>query len=174
MARPIVTPTGVERFFPESDLIVSKTDTRGIITYANKLFVEIADYSLPEVIGSPHNMVRNPQMPRCVFKLLWDRINDGKELFAYVVNSAKNGDHYWVLAHVTPSFDEHGRVVGYHSNRRTPRRDAVSAIQSIYRQLISKESEHHSPKEGIAAGEAVLNQFLQQKGVDYDRFIHSL
>jgi PAS domain S-box-containing protein len=174
MSRPTVSPTGVERFFPDNDLIVSKTDARGIITYANKLFVDIADYSLPEVIGKPHNLVRNPQMPRCVFKLLWDRVSAGKEIFAYVVNLAKNGDHYWVLAHVTPSFDANGNLVGYHSNRRVPRRDAVSAVQSLYRDLLARESQHGSAKEGLAASEAMLTQTLQQKGIDYDRFIHSL
>lgn len=174
MARAKISPTGVELFFPDDELIVSKTDSRGIITYANKLFVDIAGYTLPEVVGKPHNLVRSPQMPRCVFKLLWDRIASGKEIFAYVVNLAKNGDHYWVLAHVTPSFDENGSSIGYHSNRRVPRRDAVTLIQSFYRDLLATESQHGSPKESLASSEAMLADFLREKNTDYDRFIHSL
>ena len=174
MARPTTQPTGVERFLPDNGMIVSKTDTRGIITYANKLFLQIADYTTPEVMGQPHNIVRHSHMPRCVFKLLWDRIAAGQEIFAYVVNLAKNGDHYWVFAHATPSYDEAGNIVGYHSNRRCPRRDAIAIIEPIYRLLLAKEAEHHSPKEGLAASEAMLVQFLQQKGVDYDQLISSL
>ena len=59
-------------------------------------------------------------MPRCVFKLLWNTIDQGEEIFAYVVNLAGSGDHYWVFAHVTPSFDSEGNIIGYHSNRRPP------------------------------------------------------
>lgn len=173
MARPIVKQTGKERFFPENEIIVSKTDLKGTITYANKLFLDIADYSLADVMKQPHNMIRSPSMPRSVFKFMWERIQAGHEIFAYVVNNAKNGDHYWVLAHVTPSLDSNGRVQGYHSNRRVPRRDAVSAVQGLYNQLLKLE-ENGSPKEGLAASEAMLHDFLKQKGVDYDRFIHSL
>lgn len=174
MARPIVQPTGVERFLPDNGMIVSKTDTRGAITYANKLFLQIADYTVPEVIGQPHNIVRHPQMPRCVFKLLWDRITAGQEIFAYVVNLAKNGDHYWVFAHATPSYDDAGNITGYHSNRRCPRRDAIAAIEPLYRQLLAKEAQHHSPKEGLAASEAMLMGILKDKGIDYDQLLFSL
>jgi PAS domain S-box-containing protein len=174
MSRPTVSLTGHERTFSENQLIVSKTDTRGIITYANRLFADIADYTLADVLGQPHNMVRNPHMPRCVFKLLWDRINAGKEIFAYVVNCARNGDHYWVFAHVTPSTGENGQVLGYHSNRRVPRRDALRVIEPLYQQLRTKEEESGSAKEGLAAGERMLADLLIQKGAEYDRFVLSL
>lgn len=174
MSRPENFLTGVERTFNENDIIVSKTDPRGIITYANKLFLDLADYSLQEVMGKPHNMVRNTNMPRCVFKLLWDRIASGNEIFAYVVNRAKNGDHYWVFAHVTPSFDDKHTIVGYHSSRRSPRRDAVRFVEPLYKQLLAKENAHASPKEGLAAGEQMLFDLLKQKGTDYDRFVLSL
>jgi len=155
-------------------MIVSKTDTRGVITYASRLFVEIADYSVPELIGAPHNLVRHPDMPRCVFKLLWDRIGSGQEIFAYVVNIARNGDHYWVFAHATPSFDDAGNITGYHSSRRCPRRDAIGAIAPVYSTLLAKEAQYPSPKEGIAASEAMLFGILKDKGIDYDQFVSSL
>ena len=97
--------TGVERFFDKDEIIVSKTDLKGRMTYCNDVFLRIAGYTEQELLGQPHSIIRHPDMPRCVFKLLWDTIGAGKEIFAYVINRAKNGDHYWVLAHVTPSRD---------------------------------------------------------------------
>jgi len=71
-------------------------------------------------------------MPRCVFKLLWGTIQSGKGIFAYVLNLAKNGDRYWVFAHVTPRLDDRGNIVGYHSNRRVPERRAVQSVTGLY------------------------------------------
>lgn len=171
MSRPVISPTGIERTFPESGVIVSKTDARGVITYANQMFLDVARYDLKEVIGKPHNMIRHPGMPRSVFKYLWDRIAAGFEVFAYVVNLAKDGDHYWVFAHVTPTFDAAGNVVGYHSNRRLPRRDAIQAIEPVYRILLDRERQESSPKRGLETGAETLNAFLKSKDVDYDRFV---
>ena len=119
--------TGSERFIGENDIIVSKTDLKGRITYCNKVFLDIAGYTERECLGQPHSMIRHPDMPRCIFKVLWDTIQSGQEIFAYVVNRAANGDHYWVYAHVTPSIGEGGTIVGYHSNRRVPDRRIVPA-----------------------------------------------
>ncbi len=115
--------TGRERFFDQDEIIVSKTDLKGHIQYANRVFMRVGAFEDREVMGAPHSILRHPDMPRCVFKLLWDRIQEGHELFAYVLNRANNGDHYWVLAHVTPSFDGSGNLNGYHSNRRVPNRE---------------------------------------------------
>ncbi|MBL9099304.1 MAG: PAS domain-containing protein [Alphaproteobacteria bacterium] len=171
MSRPGIAPTGIERTFPENNVIVSKTDARGIITYANQTFLDVARYDLKEVIGKPHNMIRHPAMPRSVFKFLWDRIASGFEVFAYVVNLAKDGDHYWVFAHVTPTFDAAGNVIGYHSNRRLPRRDAIQAIEPVYRILLERERQESSPKRGLETGTETLHAFLKSKDADYDRFV---
>ena len=96
--------SGVERVLRDDEIVVSKTDTKGRITYCNDTFIRMAGYSEPELMGQPHSIVRHPAMPRCAFKLVWDTIEAGKEVFAYVINRAKNGDHYWVFAHVTPDF----------------------------------------------------------------------
>jgi len=120
--RSNTTVTGKERFFDDSEIIVSKTDTGGRITYANDVFLRVAGYNEGEVLNKPHSLIRHPDMPRCVFKLLWDTIQAKSEVFAYVVNMCKNGDHYWVFAHVTPSYDTTGKVVNYHSSRRVPER----------------------------------------------------
>src|SRR4051794_38246850 len=103
MAKQIITPTQREVFFDKDSFIVSKTDLKGRITYANKAFCDIAGYAEGEVIGQPHSIIRHPDMPRAIFKVLWDAIAEGREVFAYVKNMCRGGDHYWVFAHVTPS-----------------------------------------------------------------------
>lgn len=165
-----IEPTGRERTFGENEIIVSKTDLKGRITYANDVFLRVAGYRASEVIGQPHSMIRHPDMPRCVFQLLWDTIQKGEEIFAYVVNMAQNGDHYWVFAHVTPTFDDSGRIVGYHSNRRLPDRAVVDRIKPIYAQLLAEEQKHASKKDAIAASTKLLLQVLDKVGMSYAEF----
>ncbi len=169
-----IMPTGKEVFFAEDDIIVSKTDLRGRILYANSIFLEIAGYTEAEVIGQPHSMIRHPDMPRCVFKLLWDTIQAGEEIFAYVKNMTKSGDHYWVFAHVTPSLDPTGQIVGFHSNRRVPERKAVDTISRIYTELSAIEQREPDARKGMLAGFARLEALLQQQQMAYDQFAFSL
>ncbi|OJX79437.1 PAS domain-containing protein [Magnetospirillum sp. 64-120] len=166
--------TGVERTFQTDEIIVSKTDTTGRIVYANDVFIDISGYTTDEVLGQPHSMIRHPDMPRAVFKLLWDRIAQGHEVFAYVVNRCKNGDHYWVLAHVTPNFDDACKIVGYHSCRRTPKRQAVETIRGLYAQLRQVENQNER-KAGLEKSTAMLNEAVRSLGFSsYDRFVLSL
>lgn len=175
MAKQKVLPTGVERFFSDKDLIVSKTDLKGRITYTNRIFRDIAGYSGADLDGAPHSLIRHPDMPRCVFKLLWDTIEAGGEVFAYVKNMCANGDHYWVLAHVTPSYDAAGRMVGYHSNRRVPNPTLIrDTITPLYARLLEAERQAPDRKIGMQAGHALLTGLLQDKGTSYDEFIHTL
>lgn len=173
---PFTTPlTGVERTFGDDEIIVTKTDTKGRITYANEVFLRIAGLTESEVLGQAHNIVRHPAMPRAVFKLLWDTLESGREIFAYVVNRAKNGDHYWVFAHATPTFDQDGRIIGYHSNRRSPDRTALEAIQPIYRALLEIEARHGSDwRAGMDASLAHLMTTLDAAGKPYDEFVFSI
>jgi PAS domain S-box-containing protein len=174
MRSPKTTPTGREQTFREDEIIVSKTDLRGVITYANDVFQRVSGYSEAELIGQPHNLIRHPDMPASVFKLLWETIQQRQEIFAYVVNLARDGSHYWVLAHVTPSFDPSGRHVGFHSNRRSPFRDALPRIQSLYDQLNAAERAQSNPRDAVRAGTELLTRTLQQAGVNYGQFIFSL
>ena len=132
-----VQPTGRERMFSENDIIVSKTDLKGIITYANQTFLDVSGYSEEEILGQPHNIIRHADMPQCVFKLLWDTIKEGQEIFAHVENMSKNGDHYWVFAHVTPTFNDARKIIGYHSNRRVPERNHVKIVRRHLRPFAS-------------------------------------
>ncbi|MBN8733961.1 MAG: PAS domain-containing protein [Acidobacteria bacterium] len=171
-ARP--APTGVERFFAEDQIIVSKTDLKGVITYANEVFVGISGYSEEELLGQPHNLIRHPDMPRVVFQLLWETVGAGREIFAYVKNMCRSGDHYWVLAHVTPTFDDGGRITGYHSNRRVPERKAVEQCEELYRLLLAEEQRHANAGEGMKASRRLMEAALAEAGKPYEEFVFAL
>jgi PAS domain S-box-containing protein len=166
--------TGRERFFDPSDLIVSKTDLRGRIVYANRQFQSLAGYDEKELIGASHSIVRHPDMPRAVFKMLWEAIVAGREIFAYVINRSENGDHYWVFAHVTPSFGADGVVNGYHSSRRVPRRDALDRVVPLYTTLCAIERGRENPKAGLAASMAAVETTVRAAGMAYEEFVHTL
>ncbi len=169
-----IGPTGRERTFSEDELIVTKTDLKGRITYANDVFLRMAVMSEGEVLGAPHSIIRHQDMPRAVFWLLWETLKSGKEIFAYVVNLAADGDHYWVFAHVTPSFAPDGSIIGYHSNRRTPERRVLPIVTEIYAGLKAEEDRHESRARGLEASIGLLETLLKEKGMPYDEFVFSL
>ncbi|MCB1476195.1 MAG: PAS domain-containing protein [Rhodobiaceae bacterium] len=167
--------TGVERFFDEDELIVSKTNLKGHITYCNDVFLRIAGYTEKECIGQPHSMIRHPDMPRAIFQLLWETVQDGREIFAYVMNRCKNGDHYWVHAHVTPSRDGGGNIIGYHSNRRVPDRRVLQAeIIPLYARLRAEEEKFQNRKDGLTASAGLVAAMLRERGKPYDEFVATL
>jgi len=169
-----VSPSGTETFFPASELIVSKTDLKGRLTYANGLFCKVAGYRETELIGQPHSIIRHPDMPRSVFRLLWDTIEDRREIFAFVKNMARNGDHYWVFAHVTPSFNQRGEMVGYHSNRRVPDRTMLEqTIMPLYADLLKAERAHGNGKQAVEAGTRALTDFIASQKVAYEELVFS-
>lgn len=170
-----IVPTGVERFFGDDEVIVSKTNLKGHMTYTNRVFMRIAGYDEHELLGQPHSLIRHPDMPRCIFKFLWDTIQQKRDIFAYVINMCKNGDHYWVLAHVTPSLNAAGEIVGYHSNRRVPGRNVLDqTIIPLYKQLLAEEEKHKNRKEGMNKAYQMLQNIIQEKGIGYDELIFAL
>ena len=158
-----------ELTFSDGEFIVSKTDLQGKITYGNNLFIKISGYSEEELLGAPHNILRHPEMPALVFKLLWETIKSGEEIFAYVVNKNKNNDYYWVFAHVTPSMDNDGRIIGFHSVRRKPTDQALHVIKPLYAELLRTEKAG-----GMTASQQKLTALLQKKGLSYEEFILSI
>lgn len=167
--------TGIERFFGEDEIIVSKTDLKGRMTYCNDIFVKVSGYTTKECIGQQHSLIRHPDMPRCVFKLLWDTVQTGQEIFAYVINRCKNGDHYWVNAHVTPSRDTSGQIIGYHSNRRVPDKSVVeNTIVPLYKQLLAEEAKFNNRKDGLISSTEMVKSILKDAGVSYEEFVASL
>jgi PAS domain S-box-containing protein len=172
--RRTIRPTGVERTFAVDELIVSKTDRRGVLTYVNDVFLRVSGYEMAELMGQPHNIIRHPDMPRAVFQLLWDTLAERRELFAYINNLASDGAHYWVLAHVTPSFDASGAVVGYHSSRRKPSPQAVDQIRPIYQRLLDEERRHPNARSAVAASSALLAEIVAEQAESYDDLVWSV
>lgn len=168
-----VTPTNTERVMREEDFIVSKTDLKGRITYGNRIFIEFSGYTEQELLGAQHNIIRHPDMPRAVFKLLWDKLAQRQEVFAYVKNMSKDGGFYWVFANVTPSYDQNGNVTGYLSVRRKPRAEVVPVVADLYRAMLAEEV-RAGARDAMAASGALLNKVLAEKGVDYDEFVLTL
>ena len=151
-------------------LIVSRTDKRGIIEYANRDFCKISGYTSEELIGTPHNIVRHPDMPGIIFKMMWDRLNNNHDIFAVVKNLAKNGDYYWV----TTQFEirKHpyeNRVVGYVAHRRAADEHLIKEISKLYADLLAVEK-----ADGLDASEKYLNEYLKAKNMTYDEYIEKI
>ena len=166
-------PTQKERVMREDDFLVSKTDLKGRILYGNRIFIEFSGYSEEELLGTQHNIIRHPDMPRGVFKFLWDTLQAKQECFAYVKNMSKDGGYYWVFANVTPSFNARGEVDGLFSVRRKPHASAIAIVSGLYR-LMLEEEKKVGAKDACAASLALLNDVLKQKGMSYESFILSI
>lgn len=162
-------PNNHEQQMREDDFIISKTDTKGRITYCNEIFMEMSRMPEAELLGKPHSIIRHPDTPKVVFKLLWEHVQSGNEIFAYVKNLSADGSFYWVYANVTPSYDNNHNIIGYYSVRIKPSDKALAVIKPLYEKLRSLENSG-----GIAASEAHLNNLLKEKGVSYDEFIVSI
>jgi PAS domain S-box-containing protein len=168
-----VQPSAQEKAMRENDFIVSQTDLKGRITYGNRTFIEFSGFSEEELLGAPHNLIRHPDMPRGVFKFLWDTLAAEKECFAYVKNMAKDGSFYWVFANVTPSYDAQGRVAGYLSVRRAPKRSAVELMTGVYKLMLAEEV-RAGARDACDASLALLGRILTDKGMSYEELILAL
>ena len=158
-----------ERQVSADAFLVSKTDTKGKITYCNIPFAQIVGAKGNELIGKPHNIVRHPDMPRVVFKILWEYVKNKKEVFAYVQNKSFDGAFYWVFANVTASLDQNGNIIGYYSVRRKPNPKALEIIIPLYRQLLEVEKSG-----GMEASSKLLDNILKEKNKSYDELMNDL
>lgn len=136
-------PTQKSIPFPQGKTIVSRTNIHGTITDVNDTFIEISGYHRDELIGTAHNILRHPDMPKSVFANLWDTITQGKTWRGVVKNLAKNGDHYWVVAEVTP-IKEQGTIVGYLSVRTPPTHQQINIAEQYYQAL--NDTNYQPPK----------------------------
>jgi len=168
MKRP--EPTQKEIQLNPKRYIVSKTDARGIIEYGNDYFTEVCGYSESELIGKPHSIVRHPDMPKIVFKMMWDRINQRQNIMAVVKNLAKNGDHYWVVTEFEPKVDPiTNEIISHTAFRKAAPRKAIEVMEPIYAKLIEIEKEG-----GMEASEKFLRGFLEDKKMTYDEFVDNI
>jgi aerotaxis receptor len=141
--------TNKENELPDGTLLVSKTDTKGKITFVNKAVIDISGFTEAELMGAPHNLVRHPHMPKEAFADLWKTIQSGKPWEGFVKNRSKNGDHYWVRANVTP-FVENGAIAGYVSIRSKPSRGQVAALEKLYADIREGRAQDIKIEEGKA------------------------
>lgn len=168
-----ITPMARERVLRAEDFIVSKTDPKGRITYANRVFSEFAGYNEEELLGVQHNLVRHPDMPRAVFKMMWETLHAGREFFGYVKNMASDGSFYWTFANVTSTHNEQGETVGYFSVRRQSRPEAIAIVEPVYAQMLAKEREA-GPQAAIETSRVLLEEQYRSKGGTYDEFVLAL
>ncbi len=169
-----IVPTDKERVMTADELIVSKTDATGRLTYCNRIFIDYAGYTEFELLGRQHNIVRHPDMPRSVFHLLWATIKSGNEFFGYVKNMSKDGSFYWVFANVTPSYVAGtSEILGYFSVRRKPDLMKLKVIESLYKDMLIAERQAGA-RDAVGAGTDVLMNVVNATGKDYREFILSI
>jgi len=159
MKRP--EPKNEEITLKNNVYIESDTDLKGVITYVNDYFAEISGYSREELVGQPHSIVRHPDMPKVLFKILWERIQNGHNFIAAVKNLAKDGKYYWVFTDFDVLKDESGKPTGYRASRKKISRHVTDVLDPIYKKLVEVEKEG-----GMEASERYLTEFLSSHGED--------
>jgi PAS domain S-box-containing protein len=166
--RPI--PIDKEVSWDKTQTIMSKTDLYGTIEYANEVFVDVCGYEDYELMAQPHNIVRHPDMPKVVFKVLWENIQKGNQFHGIVKNLAKSGRYYWVITNFEYSRDENGNIVNYIARRKAVPQDVITKhIEPLYKKLLQIEQ-----VSGVGASEKYLIGFLEEQGLSYVDLITKL
>ncbi len=162
MTKP--TPLDVEIELDPKRYIVSETDAKGRITFANDYFMEVSGYNAEELIGASHNIVRHPDMPKVVFKLLWETISQGKNINAVVKNLAKDGRYYWIFTEFeTRKDNDTGEIIGYHAARKSISKHVIEVIADLYATLLEIEK-----RGSVEDSQKRLVDFLKDKGDDIE------
>jgi PAS domain S-box-containing protein len=162
MSKP--TPRNEEIILDPKRYIVSETDEKGKITFCNDYFIEICGYTKEELIGQPHNVIRHPDMPKVVFKLLWQTISQGKNINAVVKNLAKDGRYYWIFTEFELKKDaESGKIIGYTASRKAISKHVISVISDLYAKLLEIEK-----NASVEESEKYLVNFLKSKGEEIE------
>lgn len=162
-------PVNKEILIPDEAVLISVTDPKGIITEVNEVFIETAGYSEEELIGTPHNLIRHPDMPRLMFKIVWEHIKERENVMALVKNLAKDGRYYWILTDFVTEVNANNEVVNYTAYRRPICEDVQKAITPLYKALSAIET-----VAGIAASEKFLKEYLDNKAMSYDELIEDI
>ena len=162
------TPIDREVNWDKSKTIMSRTDATGTIDYVNQVFCDVCGYSAEELLGSPHNIIRHPDMPRVIFKVLWDNIQQGINFHAVAKNLAKSGEYYWVVTDFDIIKDAQGKIASYLARRTSVSTQSVQKyIAPLYAKMLQVEAVG-----GMEASGAYLENFLKENGyIDYIDFI---
>ena len=155
------------------DLIVSKADIEGNITYVNPIFIKISGYTHGELLGKPHSILRHPNMPKVIFKYLWKNIQNGNDVVSYVKNLCKNGSYYWVIATVKTAKNPDGSFRNYMSTRRCITEKAREIITKLYSELKNAEENN-----SIEDSQKLFDTFLIQNNItnseEFNNFMTNL
>lgn len=165
--RPIVLDEEIK--FSKRKFIVSKTDTKGKIIFINKNFSEISGYDADELIGTPHNILRHPDMPKAVFFLVWQSLQKGEAISGVVKNLCKDGRYYWVIVDFEAKTDIYGEVVAFTAFRRAAPEDIIATAEELYMTMLSIEKKH-----GMEKSLSYLEGFLEEHKLSYKEFIDEL
>lgn len=157
----------------QDEMIISKTDLQGKLTYANRAFMRVANYSELQILGQNHNIIRHESMPRGVFHGLWKTLKSGREFFGFVKNKTADGDYYWVFANITPDVIE-GETVGYYSVRRAPSTQAVQCIEEIYQQMRERESKADRQSAPEQSWNWMVGMVERQHQLSYEQYVIGL
>ncbi len=130
----------IEMIFPGGSMI-SETDLKGVITFANRKFVEMTGYALPELIDTPHAILRHPDMPKAAFAEMWKKIEEFGEWNGCVKNLRKDGAFYWVYVSIVAKYDPEGKKVGYIASRKVPEPLPLKRAKELYEKLLSEEKQ---------------------------------
>jgi PAS domain S-box-containing protein len=168
-----VAPTSEEVVIQENALIVSKTNLKGDISYCNKEFLRISGYTENELINHNHTIIRHPDMPRSIYRLMWNTIQKEQEFFAVIKNLCKSGAYYWTFASTSPSYDQAGNLMGYYFVRRRANRKSIEILEPLYQQMLAEEARHTNEQQAMDASIALLDAVVAQQGLDYMEFIYS-
>lgn len=165
-------PTIIDKevVWDKSRVIMSKTDHRGIIEYANEVFVDVCGYEDYELMGQPHSIIRHPDMPKVLFKVLWENLKLGGNFHAVVKNLAKSGRYYWVITDFESTKNEDGEITHYFGRRRAvPQEIITNYIEPLYKKLLQIEK-----TSGVEYSEKYLIGFLEEKNRSYVEYINDL
>lgn len=168
--KPRIQPTQREIPVGDSDMIITKTDLTGRITYANRVFMRISNFAERDLLGVQHNLVRHPDMPRGVYRLMWDTLKAGNEFFGVVKNMSADGHYYWVFANVTVDFDSRGQAIGYFSVRRQAPKDAIREATALYEQMLRIEQQA-GPATAPEASVKWLTGHFAALDTTYERYV---
>ena len=171
MKRKIYRPIAIDEEikFSKKKFIVSKTDIKGIITFVNKNFCDVSEYSEEELIGSPHNIIRHPDMPRAIFFLVWSSLLRGEPVSGVVKNLAKSGKYYWVIADFDVKKDGNGKIKSLTAFRRAAPQKVINTIEELYDTMLSIEK-----RRGMEGSLAYLEAYLEEHHMTYEEFLDDL
>jgi PAS domain S-box-containing protein len=168
ITRPIASDR--ELTWDKKKALLSKTDAKGTILYANEAFIEVSGYDEHELVGQPHSIIRHPDMPKVIFKLLWEEIKKGRDFHGIVKNLAKNGRYYWVITEFKTQLDANGEPIGYFGTRRSiSEAVVVKFIEPLYKKLLNIEE-----TSGMEASENFLLGFLEERNKNYVEYVDNL